>query len=365
MTSAGIGFGARSAFLGAAVPIGRGATLVVLTLAAAGCRSGATSSQVSALSTQDAGGAKQDAGAAISAPIDGLGTVYPLDAPPHPLAIRLCEALHDIPARRKGECCGGEPVRFLTKECARVLGATLHAKTVKLEEAAVERCAAAMNDSLAGCDWVTPSPPPAPEACQRLLHGQLERGSVCRSSLECRGDMHCEGVSPTKTGVCTPPGAEGAGCGAHVDVLATYLSDRHLATSHPFCAEHCSLVAHKCGPVPPVGSACVANVSCAPSQICASGRCSAAVPGGRGQPCVAVPCAEGLRCIDKVCASPANGGEACTSDFDCAIGGCVSGSDGRSVCGAKCTASLDALRSRDGGLTLRLPMMPHGESGKR
>ena len=305
------------------------------------------------------GGAARLPGVASSAPIDALGTIYPRDAPPHPLATRLCEALHAVPARRKAECCGGEPAPLLMAECTRVLGATLHAGTVDLQESAVERCAAAMTDARKGCDWVTPSAPPVPEPCQRLLRGKLERGSVCRSSLECAGDLHCAGVSPTKTGVCTPPGGTGAGCGAHVDVLATYLFDRQLATSHPFCAEHCAFVTHKCGPPPDVGAACVADVNCAASQLCIQGRCSAADRGHRGDPCSVVPCAEGLRCVDAVCAPLATPGEACRSDMDCAAGACVREVDGAAKCGAQCSMPLDALRSRDGGPVMGLPRKPH------
>jgi hypothetical protein len=51
--------------------------------------------------------------------------------------------------------------------------------------------------------------------------------------------------------------------------------------------------------------------------------------------------------------------------LDCATGGCVSGGDGRTACGAQCRASLDALRGGDGGLTMRLPTMPRGDSSKR
>jgi hypothetical protein len=342
----------------------------LLLTAVAGCRSRegtATRGDASPIATpsrRDAGAATGRAGGGPS-PIDALGTIYPPGAPPHPLAIRLCEALHAVAARRKAQCCGGDPAPFLATECARVLGATLHAGTVELEEAAIDRCASATDDALAGCDWVTPGPPAVPEACQRLLRGKLERGAVCRSSLECAGDRHCEGVSPTRTGVCAAPAGEGAGCGTHVDVLATYLADRHLATTHPFCADHCSLVAHQCGPLPLVGSACLAHVNCAPSQRCFAGRCSAAPRGARGEPCGAAPCADGLRCIDAVCAPLAQSGEACTSDLDCAVGACVRGEDGRRHCGPQCSPSLDALRGRDGGPTLGLPVKARAGAHRR
>jgi len=335
--------------------------LVVLALAAAACRTRGATDAPDAGSTarSDAPSASdRNPRPASSAPVDTLGTIYPRDLPPHPLATRLCDTLHAVGARRKAECCGGEPALFLATECARVLGATLHAGTAVLEESAVQRCAAAMVDAVQGCDWVTPSPPSAPEACQGLLKGKLATGSVCRSSLECEGQLYCAGVSPTKTGVCTPPGAAGAGCGTHVDVLATYLLDRGLGTSHPFCADFCSLITHKCEKEPAIGSACVANVNCGPSQTCVKGRCSTAALGGAGEPCGAVPCAKGLRCLDKACVPLANVGEACSSEADCAVGGCVGDAAGRATCGPQCTASLDALRGRDGGVTMRMPSAP-------
>lgn len=318
-----------------------------------------------ALSSIRDGGTAQSARVASSATIDALGTIYPRDVPPHALATRLCDALHAVPARRKAECCGGEPAPFLATECARVLGATLHAGTAVLDESAVERCAAAVSEAVTGCDWVTPGLPPAPDACQQLLRGTLERGAVCRSSLECSGNMHCEGVSPTKTGVCSPPGGEGAGCGSHVDVLATYLSDRRLALSHPLCAEHCSLVLHKCTSPPEEGSACVAAVNCASSQQCVGGRCSAAARRGRGDACGAVSCAEGSRCVDAVCAPLASSGETCRSDVDCEKGACVRGQDGSTRCGKQCSAPLDALRSGDAGIAMRLPVKARADSGPR
>ncbi|HMI87700.1 MAG TPA: hypothetical protein VK550_26620 [Polyangiaceae bacterium] len=336
-------------------PFVRGVTMIALLVTAASCRSSAD-----APSSFPDGGSAQPAASASSSPVDALGTIYPRGAPPHPRATRLCDTLHAVPARRKAECCGGVApdagaAPFLATECARVLGATLDAGTVELDEAVVDRCAAAMSAAFTGCDWVTPSPPALPEVCQQLLRGKLARGGVCRSSLECAGDMHCEGVGPTKTGICAPPAGEGAGCGAHVDVLATYLSDRHLPTAHPFCAEHCSLVAHRCGPQPEVGSACVANVNCAASQLCVKNRCSAAPAGRAGEVCGDVPCAEGLRCVEGACAARASTGEGCSSDSDCALGACVRGGDGVTRCGPQCSASLDALGSRDGGLTMGLP----------
>jgi hypothetical protein len=292
--------------------------------------------------------------AALATPIDRAGTIYPRDLPEHPGAARVCDAVHGVAARRKAACCGGEASSFFAAECGRTLGATLHAGNVDVDEAALARCSAAMEARYRTCDAVTPAPLPIAE-CQRLVRGKLPSGAVCRSSLECVGNLHCEGVSATRTGVCVPAASVGAGCGVHVDVLATYLGHRDLETSHPFCAEFCSLAAHKCEPVPAAGAACVASVNCAPDHLCIAGKCSAAPRAKKGEECGARPCERGLACVSAVCTPLALPGELCSSDEDCERGGCVAGGDGRTVCGAKCSALPSVLRLPDGGPTMRLP----------
>lgn len=301
-----------------------------------------------------AANARAVAAATSSTPIDRAGSIYPRDLEVDPGAARVCDAIHGIAARRKAECCGGEASSFYAAECARTLGATLHARAAEIDEVALSRCSAAMQERYRTCDAVTPAPLPLAE-CQRLVRGKLASGAVCRSSLECEGNLHCEGSTATRTGVCVPPAAAGAGCGVHVDVLATYVGERDLEASHPFCAAFCSLTAHKCESAPAAGAACVASVNCAPGHHCVAGKCSAAPLAQAGEKCDALPCAAGLACRSKICAPLARPGESCTSDDDCERGGCVARGEGRSVCGAKCSALSGALRLPVGGAAMRLP----------
>ena len=226
---------------------------------AAGCRSGDPSRRVTPAPSGDA------------------------DAGPGPLAstagaTALCDALHALPGRRVAECCGTPPSRFLYDECVRVVSASLDAGSVELDPDALARCTKASALSLSGCDWVTPSEPLAAPDCQGLFRGKTPKGGVCRSSLECADRLHCEGLGPTKTGICTEPQAIGAGCGPHVDVMATYVLERDLERSRPFCSEFCSLVSHKCEAIPKEGASCLSTVNCAAGQSCSAGRCSAAPP---------------------------------------------------------------------------------------
>jgi hypothetical protein len=259
-----------------------------------------------------------------------------------PLARKLCQALHALPAERKASCCGTPPQRPLLTECERVVTRSLASRSVALDASAVDACALGMQRALLGCDWVTPSQPLAPPACRNLFRGKLLTGSACQSSLECAGNLHCEGSTPTKAGVCTPPAAVGAACGSHVDALAAYTLTRDLEHSHPFCADFCSLLSHKCQPSPAAGAHCQATVNCGEGQSCIEGVCST---------------------MERRARELARPGEICSTDFDCAAGGCVAGSDGSKTCGAKCSVSLAMLKT-SGGPGMRLPLRPRTEASR-
>ena len=295
-------------------------------LAAAGCHSGEN--------PRKTGGR---AGAVGPTRQDALGSIYPPAVPPLPVARELCDALHAIPAERAAACCGTRPDDGLRDQCVRALSASLRDGAVELDEASVATCRADTERALAGCDWVTPSEPLAPPACQRLLRGKLGAGRVCRSSLECAGRMHCDGLGPTKTGICAEPAALGEVCGSHVDVLATYTLERGLETTHPFCAESCSLATHRCEAAPVPGSS----------------------PAGKtGDRCGTTPCAAGLRCRQGLCVPLAAAGEACVADLDCAAGGCSRHGGGEKTCGAKCSPSFEALSHGDAVPAMALPARP-------
>src|SRR5262249_32058671 len=148
----------------------------------------------------------------------------------HPLARKLCEALHVVPGRRVAECCGTKPAAPLLDQCTRVVSASIASKAVEIDPTAIDRCRAAMEQSRVGCDWGTPSVALAPAACEQVLVGTVREAEGCRSSLECRGNLHCEGLTPTRTGTCTPPQTNDAVCGTHVDTVAAYTLQRHLET---------------------------------------------------------------------------------------------------------------------------------------
>jgi hypothetical protein len=211
-----------------------------------------------------------------SASDDEVRPVYPVTAdPPDPLATRLCEALHALPAKRKAACCGGAPGFHLAGECARTLSFALRSKAVTLGPEDVDRCVDAIERSLQGCDWVTPLSAPPPAACEGIVRGELAAGARCRSSLECRDGLRCMGAGPTDAGRCVPPPARGA-CGASVDALAASTRQTRSELAHPECAGHCEQ--RMCAADVPRGGACVSHVECGRGRRCASGKCSDAPP---------------------------------------------------------------------------------------
>src|SRR5687768_5167046 len=82
-------------------------------------------------STPDARPAIPDSAAKEQEESDDVRPVYPVDdQPPVPLAVRLCTAIHELPAKRKAECCKGPAAPTLSSECARTLSSALRAKSV-------------------------------------------------------------------------------------------------------------------------------------------------------------------------------------------------------------------------------------------
>jgi hypothetical protein len=258
-----------------------------------------------------------------------------------PLVARLCDALHAIPAQRAASCCATSETPSMAAECVRVLGASVEQGAVDLDAAGVEACVAASRRELEGCAWVTPGQPAPPKECLGVVHGKIAIGGTCRSDLDCAGTAHC------LAGRCSPPEPTGASCGRDVDQLAALTRQNDLEKTHPTCAEHCSLLSHKCEPTPTVGSTCFSTAGCADGHTCVAGKCSAAPPGRDGDSCTGATCARGLSCVGKKCAPLADEGQACVSDFDCARGGC-SVQGGRRVCGMTCShaGELSTIASR-------------------
>jgi hypothetical protein len=249
----------------------------------------------------------------VSASSEGAPTVrpvYPLDASaPDPLATHLCTALHEVPAKRRAECCSATPGVLVTSECVRMLSAALHFDAVSVDPVKVDACIQGIETTYAGCDWVGPNTPQPPEACEgTLVVGKLGVGALCRSSLECAAGLRCQGVGPTQPGTCGAPKDDGAPCGGTVDPLAVYVRQNHFESTHPECKGWCN------------------------RRVCAA-------PVERGTPCSPqTRCAEGLACVDGKCGNPRPAtpvvrrpaGATCKADAEC-LGGCVNG-----TCGMKC-----------------------------
>jgi hypothetical protein len=185
----------------------------------------------------------------------------------------LCTALHELPSRRRAECCSEPPVSLYFDQCVRLLSNAVRARTVSVDASKVALCAARVAETTRGCDWVAPTLAVAPAECDGALSGLVGEGGRCTSSLECRGALHCAGQGATTPGVCRAPQAAGAACGSSVDSLATYLGVRALEERKPLCDEFCDLTAHRCEAKPAPGAPCNASVNCAPDQACKNGRC--------------------------------------------------------------------------------------------
>lgn len=288
--------------------------------------------------------------------------VYPpLTGPPHPLAKKLCDALHGLPARRRAECCSKPPSPGVESECLRNLTGALASGAVAADEAAIDRCAQAVAADLQGCDWVAPFPftPSTPAACQGLLKGSRPAGAACRSALECEGELHCAGVGPTSVGRCAPP-REAGPCGPSVDALVGYTRQTDADKAHPQCKGICDR--NRCSAPLKEGDACVYNEACGPGHHCGDGRCKKGDAGKEKEPCLGTRCAPGTRCDRGTCVAPKKENEACDRDEQCR-GFCVKkAGDGpdaaKGTCAPRCEAFLPINAAASARLLPRLPLRP-------
>jgi hypothetical protein len=263
-------------------------------------------------------------------------SVYPIDAgPPDPLAHKLCSALQDLPEQRRATCCDQGIGVVVTSECERMLTAAVSSKAASLDGSEVDRCVSAMQKAYEGCDWIGPFPPDTPDECQSLIHGSLLAGAACRSSLECVKGLRCQGVGPTRGGVCGPAREDGQACGTAVDTLAVYTKEQaQLESAHPECTGHCDRL--RCAPLVPLGGSCRTGGQCADAG-CAAGKCAPHVLGKPGGACPTGECSEGARCISGKCVVRQLEGGACKTDLEC-LGGCIKSDGGAGVCGKRCSA---------------------------
>ncbi len=278
---------------------------------------------------------------------EDVGPVYRVDpaAADHPLAKKLCEGLTGMPEAKRAACCKATPGIVMTSECTRTLSAALATRAVTLDPVAVDRCLAAFERTLEGCDWVGPFAPGPPAECQGIVEGTLAEGATCRSSLECAGSLRCHGAGPTSPGKCGRPKADGELCGASVDTLATYVRQSDVDRLHPECKERCTK--HRCAPAAVEGATCATTAECNDGLQCIAGptaartsktskRCLPAPPAKEGEPCRGGICEHDLACIKGTCSAPKKAGDACTSDFECR-GGCLRSDLARAgTCGPRC-----------------------------
>jgi hypothetical protein len=268
---------------------------------------------------------------------DDIKSVYPAAfGEPDPRAVRLCDALHGLPERRKAECCGSKSAPGgLTTECVRVVTIALRDKAVTVADAALDRCTADAEQLVRGCDWVTPLAPRAPDSCQAILTGLYSAGAQCRSSLDCEDGLFCRGATPTTTGVCSAPAPAGAACGAPADTLATYVKDTDYVERHRECEGFCR--SGRCADFVGAGGSCSSNVQCGPGAQCLDRTCAARPLPKAGEPCKG-SCADDAACVAGTCIARKAAGEACSSPFECQAACIMKPGEKAGVCGGQCTA---------------------------
>jgi hypothetical protein len=250
---------------------------------------------------------------------DSIQPVYPVNPGEVPaLVSRLCRAMHELPRKRRAECCKTTVGVLLTGECERNLAGAIAGGGVAIEEERVAACEQGIEAMHAECDWIGPWPALMPSACLGIVRGTRKAGEECRSSLECGGGLRCVGVGPTDPGICGEPPPPGALCGTAVDTLAVYLRQDDVDRRHPACADgFCDRA--RCVAYAGDGASCKASVQCR-SGRCVEGKCAAegiaACSGGE--------CAAGLRCISGTCSEPKSIGEPCGDHRECKSA-CISG----------------------------------------
>src|SRR5262245_29428087 len=237
-------------------------------------------------------------------------------SPLDPLAQRLCDALYTQPLKRRSECCPGSGSSNVAPLCGQQLSAAIRRGSVRVEAAAVDRCAEETRSELEGCSWVNPLLPPLPHACSELAQGTLPAGAKCESSLECADGLHCNGVSPVSQGVCSSPSAARASCTVPADNLSALLRARD-DPRHPECQGRC--VKGQCLPWAEAGGACVSSATCVPELNCIAGHCEKKALPKAGEPCPGkTACDSGAYCSAAgQCVALKGAGEACSQPFEC------------------------------------------------
>jgi hypothetical protein len=271
---------------------------------------------------------------------EAVRAVYPKSdsAPADPLATRLCKALHDLPEAKRAACCNEQPGLVFTSECVRTLSTALRDKAVTVAAADVVACETEIQKTFDGCEWVGPFPPGPPAACLGIVHGTVQKGDACRSSLECAAPLRCQGAGPTTLGKCFGTKSDGVLCGSSVDTLASYTRQTDVDQQHPECTGFCNR--NECASFVAEGGGCTTSTACGAGNQCVANKCVKMAASKIGDACPGQVCEPGSACIANKCAAKKRAGETCAQDFEC-LGGCIKslpdgGSSAHGVCGTKC-----------------------------
>lgn len=338
--------------------IAGGGLAVGVTLIVAGCTEGAKPGPGPAASSAapPTASAITTTAATGAPPERELTPVYPVDAgAPDPLAQRFCDAVHVLPEKRAGACCGagGNAGEVMSGQCVRTLSFALAQRALTIAPADVDRCVEAMTQATAGCDWIRPmGGVTMPEACEGIIKGALAEKAPCRSSLECQGSLRCQGLSTIDMGKCAPPKEAKQACNLAVDMLASFTRQDHVNRDHPECEGYCT---HgRCEASVAEGGACESDLMCSKGH-CASGKCTSAPLPAVGEACSG-SCAPGARCLNGKCVAPRAEGEACSADAECR-GACERGDGGTS---GRCQKACPVVR-----LPVLKNLLPQSTTPKR
>lgn len=266
--------------------------------------------------------ADPDAKAERASGKDELQPVYPRDnKPAEPAAERYCRAVHMVWADRHAACCKSKSQSLLFTECVRTLSFALRSGAITIADASLAQCEAKMKSQHEGCGWVGLRQPPLPTECLDVLQGTLEEKKLCRSSLECKGDLSCAALGAIDPGVCMKPRPKGASCGVGTEVLAATTNQGNIELKKRECEGWCSR--RRCEDATALGQACNSVMQCGPGHACIGGKCSDKPLPAQGEAC-APECQPNLICKDAKCTSRGLEGADCTSDAQC-FGACDSG----------------------------------------
>lgn len=244
---------------------------------------------------------------------DEVKPVYPVTSdPPDPRAQRYCDLAHELPEKRRKECCPSTPVAVFrpTAECVRTLSYALRQGSVGLDDGKLAACETATRAEADKCDWGGV----LPAACDGLFTGTVPQGQMCRSALECQRDMECRGLGATTAGRCMPRRPNGTRCGGVSDTLGAF-TRQDAEIGHEECEGLCRR--RSCVDAVQLGAACDPENACARGLRCAAGKCTDAPAPAANEPCPDGACHTGLVCRTGKCTAPKRLDETCTEDAEC------------------------------------------------